>query len=103
MSDKELLIPTLNYLRQHRGAILELAATYGAYNLRVFGSVARGESDENSDVDFLVAFKDGTSLFEFSAFWQDLQDLLGVAVNIVSEGGLKDSFKSDIEKDLVAL
>jgi uncharacterized protein len=103
MSDKEKVIPTLDYLRQHREAVLELASAYGAYNVRVFGSVARGESDENSDIDLLMAFEDSTSLFELSALWQDLQGLLGIAVNIVSEGGLKDHFKSDIEKDLVTL
>lgn len=103
MSDTTHTAPNLAMLRDHRDAILALAEQYGAYNLRVFGSVARGEATPNSDVDLLVSFREGTSLFELSAFWQDLEALLGYKVNVLSENGLKARFRQRIEKDLIAL
>jgi hypothetical protein len=95
--------PTLEALRARREEILALAARYGAYNLRVFGSVARGDANPASDIDLLVRFHEGTSLFELSGFWQDLQELLGYDVNIVSENGLRARFRQQIESDLVPL
>ncbi|MFQ3673383.1 MAG: nucleotidyltransferase family protein, partial [Aggregatilineales bacterium] len=95
--------PTLAMLRAHRAEILALAERYGAYNVRVFGSVARGDAHPASDVDLLVNFRAGTSLFELSGLWQDLQDLLGYDVNIVSENGLKARFHQIIAQDIVPL
>ena len=94
---------TLETLQARRDEIIALAERYGAYNVRVFGSVARRDATPASDVDLLVSFKPGTSLFEFSALWQALQELLACEVNIVSEGGLKERFRQRIEKDLIAL
>ncbi|MCB9436792.1 MAG: nucleotidyltransferase family protein [Anaerolineales bacterium] len=95
--------PTLAALRARRSEILDLAARYGATNVRIFGSVARGEATPDSDVDLLMAFQAGTSLYELSALWQALQELLACRVNIISEGGLKERFKCHIEKDIVPL
>jgi len=95
--------PTLATLRQHRRQILALAAKYGVYNVRVFGSVARGDATPDSDVDLLVCFHEGASLFELSGFWQDLQEMLGYEINILSEGGLKPRFRKRIESDLIPL
>ncbi len=103
MNDKRKLVPTLTHLRARREEILTLAERYGAYNLRVFGSVARGDADSDSDVDFLVNFREGTSLFELSSFWQDLRELLNCEVNILSEAGLKPRFRQQIESDLIPL
>jgi hypothetical protein len=58
MSDMIATIPTLDILRQRRDDILAIAQRYGAYNLRVFGSVARGNANEASDIDFLVHFQE---------------------------------------------
>lgn len=71
-----------------REAILALAAKYGASNVRVFGSVAEGEADEASDVDFLVDMEPGRSLFDMGGLLMDLQDLLGRKVDVVTEAGL---------------
>jgi len=71
-----------------REAILALAAKYGAYNVRVFGSVAEGEANEASDVDFLVDMEPGRSLFDMGGLLMDLQDLLGRKVDVVTEAGL---------------
>ena len=103
MSDLPKEALTLQDLRARRDEILKLAQQYGAYNVRVFGSVARAEATPDSDVDLLVNFREGTSLFELSGFWQDLQELLGCDVNLLSENGLKERFRKRIEGDIVPL
>lgn len=74
---------------EKRTAILDLAQRHGARNVRVFGSVARGENTERSDVDFLVDMEPGRTLFDLAGFVADLQDLLGLRVDVVTPGGLK--------------
>jgi len=68
--------------------ILMLAAKYGASNVRVFGSVANGTADENSDIDFLVDLEKGRSLFDLGGLLMDLQQLLNRKVDVVTENGL---------------
>ncbi|HOG18193.1 MAG TPA: nucleotidyltransferase family protein [Syntrophales bacterium] len=75
-------------LEAKRNEILILASRHGARNVRVFGSVARGEAGPESDVDFLVQMEEGRSLLDLSALIMELQDLLGRKVDVVSEGGL---------------
>ena len=80
---------TLETLRvERREEILGLANRHGAHNLRVFGSVARGESNEGSDLDLLVAWEPGRSLLDHSGLVQDLQELLGVKVPVGTEKSL---------------
>lgn len=79
---------TLNAIRQRREQILELAQRHGAKNVRVFGSMARDEAGESSDIDFLVDFEPGRSLLDMSELKQDLHDLLSVDVDVVTERGL---------------
>lgn len=80
---------TLQALRSdRRQEILRLAAQRGARNLRVFGSVARGEANENSDLDLLVDWEPGRSLLDHSGLVQDLQELLGVKVHVGTEKSL---------------
>jgi len=75
-------------LQTHRKEILEVARKHGAYNLRVFGSVARGEGNEQSDLDFLVGVGP-THLPWFPAgLVADLEDLLGIPVDVVTTDGL---------------
>lgn len=68
--------------------ILALAAKYGAYNVRVFGSVAQGTADETSDVDFLVDLEEGRSLFDLGGLLMDLQELLHRKVDVVTRNAL---------------
>jgi predicted nucleotidyltransferase len=75
-------------LKDKRDAILRIAAKRGAYNVRVFGSVARGEAGEGSDIDLLVEFEPGRSLLDHAALVLDLEDILGHKVDIVTEKGL---------------
>src|SRR6266852_3562829 len=80
---------TLETLRAERRAeILRLAARRGARNVRVFGSVARGEANENSDLDLLVAWEPGRSLLDHAGLVQDLQELLGIKVHVGTEKSL---------------
>jgi len=75
-------------LKEKRQDILRLAARHGAYNVRVFGSVVRGEAGPDSDVDFLVELEPDKSLFDLGALLMDLQALLGREVDVVTEQGL---------------
>jgi predicted nucleotidyltransferase len=75
-------------LQEKREAILELAAKHGARNVRVFGSVARHEANEQSDIDFLVDMEPGRSLMDQGGLLMDLRALLGREVDVVTEKGL---------------
>ena len=75
-------------LVERREEILRLAERRGAHNLRVFGSVARGEANENSDLDLLVAWEPGRSLMDHAGLVQDLQELLGIKVHVGTEKSL---------------
>ena len=75
-------------LKEKREDILKIAASYGARNVRVFGSVARVEADESSDIDLLVDMEPDRSLLDVASLLADLRDLLGRRVDIVSEKGL---------------
>ena len=79
---------TLAELREKREQILAIAAKHGAYNVRVFGSVARGDADEKSDVDFLVNMERGRSLFDLGGLLVDLEELLGKRVDVAEPEGL---------------
>lgn len=90
-------------IRNNREKILELATKYGAYNVRIFGSVARGDYNENSDIDFLVDFKPGVSLLDWSALWVDLEDLLGHKVDVAQEKTLKPKIKDRVLEEATPL
>lgn len=94
---------TLEKIKAMRAEILRLAAEYGARNVRVFGSVARGESEPTSDVDFLVEFEPGRSLLDHGGLLMDLQELLGCKVDVVSEGGMRPRMRERVLKEAVAL
>ena len=86
-----------------REEILRVAAQHGASNVRVFGSVVRGESAEGSDVDVLVELDDDRSLLDHIALKQDLEDLLGGEVDVVTEGGLHRLLRDRILAEAVLL
>jgi predicted nucleotidyltransferase len=75
-------------LREKRDDVVALIAKHGALNPRIFGSVARGKSTPESDIDLLVKMEEGRSLLDLTALKLDLNDLLGVKVDVVSEDGL---------------
>ena len=90
-------------LKEKRSEILQIATRYGAYNVRIFGSVARGDADSSSDIDLLVEFKRGTTLLSHAAMMQELEDLLGVKVDVVSERGLRERVRERVMREAVAL
>jgi uncharacterized protein len=90
-------------LKSRREEILQIAAKHGARNVRVFGSIARGEADSRSDIDLLVEFKRGTTLLGHAALVQELEDLLGVKVDVVSEHGLRERIRERLLREAVAL
>jgi hypothetical protein len=79
--------------------ILKIAAKHGACNVRIFGSVARGEARADSDVDFLVDMEPGRTLFDMGGLLMDLRDLLGLEVDVVTEHGLKPRIRDRVLKE----
>lgn len=91
-------------LQEKRKDIIEIASKHGAFNLRIFGSVARGEETPNSDIDFLIDYNlDKISPWFPGGLLADLEDLLGCKVDIVTEKGLHDFIKQRILKEAIPL
>jgi predicted nucleotidyltransferase len=86
-----------------RDEILAVAERYGITNVRVFGSVARGEAREDSDLDLLVTFGPGTTLLDHAGFQLELEDLLGIRVEVASDRGLKDRIRETVLQEAVPL
>lgn len=91
----------LKQLRQHRTEIVGIASRHGARNVRIFGSVARGDAGQESDVDLLVRFEPGRSLLDLVGIQQDLEEFLGCKVDVVSERALRS--EDEILREAVAL
>jgi predicted nucleotidyltransferase len=94
---------TKDLLKELREDILRVAAQHGAINVRIFGSVARGEADDKSDIDILVDMEPGRSLFDLGGLWWELNELLPVKVDVVTEKGLKQRIKERVLKEAVPL
>ena len=90
-------------LEAKREAILGLAARHGARSVRVFGSVARGEAQPDSDVDLLVEMEEGRSLLDLVALGQDLEELLGRKVEVVEPEGLHWFIRDRVLQEAVPL
>ncbi|MCK4376140.1 MAG: nucleotidyltransferase family protein [Candidatus Brocadiae bacterium] len=93
----------IDELRAKRDEILRIAARHGARNVRVFGSIVRGEEGPKSDVDFLVDMEPGRSLLDLIAFEQDVEDMLRCKVDVLSEGGVYYALRDRIFQEAVAL
>lgn len=76
-------------VKEKRGEILRIASRHGARDVRVFGSVVRGDADRESDVDFLVELEAGRSLLDLGGLQMELEFLLGCRVDVVTVRGLK--------------
>jgi predicted nucleotidyltransferase len=97
------MVMDLELVRRRRADIKRIAAEHGARNVRVFGSVARGEVGPDSDLDVLVRFESGRSLLDLIGLQQDLSDLLGCKVDVVSEGGISPYLNDDILGEAIPL
>jgi predicted nucleotidyltransferase len=90
-------------LEQKREQVLETAARYGAYDVRVFGSRARSEASDASDIDILVNMEPGRSLMDLGGLLYDLQELLGIEVDVVTEKGLRARIREQVLREAVPL
>jgi len=88
---------------RYRHRIIGLAERRGAHNVRVFGSVARGEQRPDSDIDFLVDFEPGRSLLDLTGLWLDLEGTLGCKVDVVSSRGLRPRVAPEVMRDAIPL
>lgn len=91
------------FLETRREEILQIAARHGASNVRVFGSVARGDAGADSDVDLLVDLEKGRSLLDLGALLEDLKKLLGRDVDVVTEKGLRARIRHRVLEEAVSL
>jgi len=88
---------------KNREEILTIAHKYGARNVRLFGSAARGRTSIRSDVDLLVEMEPGSSLIDIVAIKQDLEDLLGCKVDVVTENALSPYIRDEILREAMSL
>lgn len=90
-------------LTAKRKEILRIATKYGARNVRVFGSVSRGEADEASDIDFLVEMESGRSLLDLGGLQAELEQSLGRRVDVVTEKGLKVRIRGRVLSEAISV
>ena len=90
-------------LKDKREKVLRIAASHGARNVQVFGSLARGEVRPDSDLDILVKLDPGRSLLDIIAIKQDLEDLLGCQVDVVTEAAISPYIREQVLKEAVNL
>ena len=90
-------------IQDKREQILATALKYGASNVRLFGSVATGTLDSDSDIDFLVDLEKGRSLFDLGGLLMDLQKLLNRNVDVVTTAGLRSRIRDKVLKQAIAL
>jgi len=90
-------------LQDRRMDILQIATSHGARTVRIFGSMARGEAGPDSDVDILVNLNPGRSLLDIVAMKQDLEDLLGRKVDVVTEAAISPYIREQVLKEAIKL
>lgn len=90
-------------LRRNHSALLAAAARHGAKNLRVFGSVARGEDTSESDVDIVAELPSGIGLFELGTFERELSDILRANVDLVPFDGLRPRVRAEVDAEAIPL
>jgi uncharacterized protein len=95
--------PVGRRVRRHRRDLIAAAAAHGVQNLRVFGSVARGDDRPDSDVDLLADLPPGLSLFGLARAEADLETILGTRVDLIPAADLKPGIRARVERDLVEL
>lgn len=94
---------TLDELRSRRSEITTIGERHGVSNLRVFGSVARGDAGVSSDLDLLADVAPGRSLWDLTDFALDVEELLGVFTQVVTERGLKPRIRDRVLAEVVPL
>lgn len=100
---RQAAAPTVESLRTRRAEILDAAARNGAHTVRLYGSVARGQGTLTSDIDFLVEFEPGRSLFDLGGLVADLEDLLGRPVDVTTPEELGARVRDRVLADAIEL
>ncbi|MEW6138814.1 MAG: nucleotidyltransferase family protein [Thermodesulfobacteriota bacterium] len=90
-------------LEEKREDILKIAARHGARNIRLFGSVVRGEADEASDIDLLVSFGPEAGLLQHAALIRELREFLGLPVDVVDDDGLRPRMRDRVLSEAIPL
>ncbi|RJO74554.1 MAG: nucleotidyltransferase [Myxococcales bacterium] len=90
-------------IRSKRREIDTIAKRYGVTSIRLFGSVARGDDRPESDIDLLIEVEPGRGLLDHAGFTIEMQKLLGVHVDVVTKGGLKDRLRDHVLSEAVSL
>ncbi|MBU8907478.1 nucleotidyltransferase family protein [Desertibacillus haloalkaliphilus] len=90
-------------LQEKRDLILKVAEDHGIQNVRVFGSVARHEDGPKSDLDLLIEFEQGRSLFDLIRIKQEVEDILDISVDVVTENSIHWSLKEDVLNGAIQL
>ena len=94
---------TITKLKEYKNDILRIAFLHGAKNIKIFGSVAGGEQNQDSDVDFVVEMQKGKTVLNRIALMQDLKKLLSQDVDVVTYKSLKEKTRNSLIKDAVEL
>lgn len=92
-----------NIIKNRREDIVKITKKYGAKNVRVFGSMSRGEEDMDSDLDIIVEMEQGSSLLDIIAIKQDIEELLGRKVDVVTEASISPYIRDEVLKEAVSL
>ena len=93
----------IELLKEKRDSILSIAQKYGANNVRIFGSVARNKAVKESDIDLLVSMEPGRSYLDLVALWQELEELLGCKVDLITDGGISPYLRDQILEEAIPL
>lgn len=94
---------SINDLKVKRDEILRISKKYGAYNIRIFGSVVRGEANKDSDLDILIDLEPDRSLLDHAGLLMELQELMNCKVDVVTEKGLRQRIRENILKEAIPL
>lgn len=94
---------SISDVKSRREAVLRVAARHGARNVRVFGSVARGEDRSDSDLDLLVDLDPGRSVFDLGGLLIELQELLDCPVDVITERGLRPRLREQVLREAMPL
>ncbi len=90
-------------VRKQRSEILRIAQMHGASNVRIFGSVARGQADADSDIDILVDLEPGRTLLDHAILLSDLEQLLDRKVDVVTEKSLRPRIRERVLREAIAI
>jgi len=94
---------TRQSISRQREAILEIAGRYGASDIRIIGSVARGDANDASDLDLIVRFEPGRSLLDHGGLVMDLRELLGTRVDVIDEEAMRPRFRQHVMREAIPL